>query len=157
MEPKGDIAIIGLAVMGQNLAFNMDDHGFSVVVYNREDEFAVNIEKCVKKGKHIIGAHTIEQMTASLKTPRKIMVMVQAGIAIDQIIEQLLPHCSRGDCIIDGGNSHFTDTIRRAKYLEEKGLRYIGTVTLRRCRMPLRRHSCSKIQSLYLFLRRQPQ
>jgi 6-phosphogluconate dehydrogenase len=127
MEQKGDIAIVGLAVMGQNLILNMDDHGYTVVAYNRDDEFAVNIDKCVKKGKRVIGAHTIEEMIAALKTPRKIFIMVQAGKAIDQIIEQLLPHCSPGDCIIDGGNSHFTDTIRRARYLEEKGLLYVGT------------------------------
>jgi 6-phosphogluconate dehydrogenase len=127
MAQKGDIAMVGLAVMGQNLAFNMDDHGFSVVVYNRDDEFVANIEKCVKQGKRIIGARTVEEMMAALKTPRTIMIMVQAGKAIDQIIEQLLPHCTKGDCIVDGGNSHFTDTIRRTKYLEEKGLRYIGT------------------------------
>ena len=127
MDNKGDIAVIGLAVMGQNLLLNMDEHGYSVVAYNREDEFAGNIEKCVKQGKKVIGAHSIKEMTDKLKTPRKILIMVQAGKAIDQIIEQLLPHCSPGDCIIDGGNSHFTDTIRRAKYLEEKGLLYIGT------------------------------
>jgi 6-phosphogluconate dehydrogenase len=127
MEQKGDIAMVGLAVMGQNLILNMDDHGYSVVAYNRKDEFAGNIEKVVTMGKRVIGAHTIEEMMAKLKTPRKIMIMVQAGKAIDQIIEQLLPHCSKGDCIIDGGNSHFTDTIRRAAYLEEKGLLYIGT------------------------------
>jgi 6-phosphogluconate dehydrogenase len=127
MDKKGDIAVVGLAVMGQNLALNMDDHGFSVVAFNRDDEFAPNIEKCVTMGNHVIGAHTIEEMISSLKTPRKIFIMVQAGKAIDQIIEQLLPHLSPGDCIIDGGNSHFTDTIRRTAYLEEKGFLYIGT------------------------------
>jgi len=127
MDQQGDIAVIGLAVMGQNLILNMDDHGYSVVAYNREDEFAGNIEKCVKQGKKVLGAHSIKEMIDKLKTPRKILIMVQAGKAIDQIIEQLLPHCSPGDCIIDGGNSHFTDTIRRTKHLEEKGLLYIGT------------------------------
>ncbi len=127
MEKRGDIAVVGLAVMGQNLILNMDDHGYSAVAYNRDDEFAVNIEKCVSMGKNVIGAHTIEEMISTLKIPRKIFIMVQAGKAIDQIIEQLLPHLSPGDCIIDGGNSHFTDTIRRTKYLEEKGLLYIGT------------------------------
>ena len=127
MKQQGDIAVVGLAVMGQNLLLNMDEHGYTVVAYNRDDEFAGNIEKCVKMGKRVIGAHTIEEMTAALKTPRKILIMVQAGKAIDQIIEQLLPHLAPGDCIIDGGNSHFTDTIRRAKYLEEKGLLYVGT------------------------------
>jgi 6-phosphogluconate dehydrogenase len=127
MDKKGDIAMVGLAVMGQNLILNMDDHGYTVVAYNRKDEFVDNIEKCVKQGKRVIGAHSIEEMVGQLKTPRRIMIMVQAGKAIDQIIEQLLPYCSPGDCIIDGGNSHFTDTIRRTKYLEGKGLCYIGT------------------------------
>jgi 6-phosphogluconate dehydrogenase len=127
MAKQGDIAVVGLAVMGQNLILNMDDHGYSVVAYNRDDEFAANVEKCVKMGKQVIGAHTIEEMIGKLKTPRKIFIMVQAGKAIDQIIEQLLPHLSSGDCVIDGGNSHFTDTIRRTKYLEEKGFLYIGT------------------------------
>ena len=126
MAKQGDIAVVGLAVMGQNLILNMDDHGFAVVAYNRDDEFAANIEKCVKMGKQVIGAHTIEEMMSNLKTPRKIFIMVQAGKAIDQIIEQLLPYLSPGDCVIDGGNSHFTDTIRRAKYLEEKGFLYVG-------------------------------
>ena len=127
MEQKGDIAVVGLGVMGQNLLLNMDDHGYSVVAYNRQDEFAENIEKVVAMGRNVLGAHTIEEMAAKLKTPRKIMIMVQAGKAVDQIIEQLIPHCSPGDCIIDGGNSHFTDTIRRTKYVEGKGLLYIGT------------------------------
>jgi 6-phosphogluconate dehydrogenase len=127
MERKGDIAVVGLAVMGQNLIFNMDDHGFTVVAYNRKDEFAGNIEKCVKQGKRVIGSHSIEEMIGHLKMPRKILIMVQAGKAVDQIIEQLLPYCSAGDCIIDGGNSHFSDTIRRTKYVEDKGLLYIGT------------------------------
>jgi 6-phosphogluconate dehydrogenase len=127
MEPRGDIAMVGLAVMGQNLIFNMDDHGITVVAYNRDDEFAENVDKCVKQGKHVLGAHTVEDMMALLKRPRKIMIMVKAGSAIDAVIDSVLPHCSPGDCIIDGGNSHFTDTIRRAKRLEEKGCLYIGT------------------------------
>ncbi|MBN1128677.1 MAG: decarboxylating NADP(+)-dependent phosphogluconate dehydrogenase [Chitinispirillaceae bacterium] len=127
VENKGDIGMVGLAVMGQNLILNMDDHGYGVVAYNRDDEFVGNIDKVVNMGKKVLGVRTIEEMMGKLKTPRKIMIMVQAGKAIDQIIEQLLPHCSPGDCIIDGGNSHFTDTIRRTSYLEEKGLLYVGT------------------------------
>jgi 6-phosphogluconate dehydrogenase len=127
MEPRGDIAMVGLAVMGQNLIFNMDDHGFTVVAYNRNDEFEANIDKCVKQGKHVLGAHTVEEMMTLLKRPRKIMIMVKAGKAIDAVIDSLLPHCSPGDCIIDGGNSHFTDTIRRTKLVEAKGCLYIGT------------------------------
>jgi 6-phosphogluconate dehydrogenase len=127
MEPRGDIAMVGLAVMGQNLIFNMDDHGYTVVAYNRDDEFAGNVEKCVEQGKRVLGAHTVEEMMSQLKRPRKIMIMVKAGGAVDAVIDSILPHCSPGDCIIDGGNSHFTDTIRRTKRLEEKGCWFIGT------------------------------
>ncbi|MCX7725307.1 MAG: decarboxylating NADP(+)-dependent phosphogluconate dehydrogenase [Chitinispirillaceae bacterium] len=127
MERKGDIGIVGLAVMGQNLVLNIDDHGFCPVAYNRDDEYAVNIDKCVKMGKRVIGAHTLQELLDNLKLPRKILIMVQAGKAVDAVIEQLLPYLSKGDCIIDGGNSHFTDTIRRTKYLEEKGFLFIGT------------------------------
>jgi 6-phosphogluconate dehydrogenase len=127
MEPHGDIAMVGLAVMGQNLIFNMDDHGFTVVAYNRNDEFAGNIDKCVKQGKRVIGAHSIEDMMRFLKRPRKIMIMVKAGKAVDAVIESLLPHLEKGDCVIDGGNSHFTDTIRRVRLFEEKGLLFVGT------------------------------
>ena len=127
MDKKGDIAVVGLAVMGQNLILNMDDHGFNVVAYNRADEFAENIDKVVAAGKNVIGARTIEEMVGKLATPRKIMIMVQAGKAVDMIIEQLLPYLSPGDCVIDGGNSHFTDTIRRAGFLEEKGMLFVGT------------------------------
>jgi 6-phosphogluconate dehydrogenase len=127
MEPRGDIAMVGLAVMGQNLIFNMDDHGYTVVAYNRDDEFAGNVEKCVKQGKRVLGAHTVDEMMSQLKRPRKIMIMVKAGGAVDAVIDSLLPHCSPGDCIIDGGNSHFTDTIRRTKRVVEKGCWFIGT------------------------------
>jgi 6-phosphogluconate dehydrogenase len=127
MSQHGDIAMVGLAVMGQNLIFNMDDHGFTVVAYNRNDEFAGNIDKCVKQGRHVLGAHSVEEMMALLKRPRKIMIMVKAGGPVDATIESLLPYCAPGDCIIDGGNSHFTDTIRRTKRVEEKGCCYIGT------------------------------
>ncbi|MBN1307153.1 MAG: decarboxylating NADP(+)-dependent phosphogluconate dehydrogenase [Chitinispirillaceae bacterium] len=127
MEKKGDIAVIGLAVMGQNLILNMNDHGYTVVAHNRTvskvDEFLDN----AAKGTKVIGAHSIEETVGLLKMPRKIMLMVKAGEAVDQGIEKLLPHLSPGDCIIDGGNSHFTDTIRRTTCLEEKGFLYIGT------------------------------
>jgi len=127
MEPKGDIALIGLAVMGQNLILNMNDHGFTVVAYNRTvakvDEF---LEK-EAKGTKVIGAHSIPEMVSLLKKPRRVMLMVKAGSAVDDFIEQLLPHLEPGDIIIDGGNSLFEDTNRRVKYLESKGLLYIGT------------------------------
>jgi 6-phosphogluconate dehydrogenase len=128
MEPKGDIALIGLAVMGQNLILNMADHGYTVVAYNRTvskvDEFLNDQAKGHDK---VLGAHSIEEMIGLLKKPRKIMLMVKAGKPVDEFIETLLPHLEPGDLIIDGGNSHFPDTTRRAKYLEGKGLLFIGT------------------------------
>jgi 6-phosphogluconate dehydrogenase len=128
MEQTADIALIGLAVMGQNLILNMNDHGYTVVAFNRTtskvDEF---LNDAAKGRKTIIGAHSIEEMIGHLKRPRKIMLMVKAGQAVDDFIELLLPHLEPGDLIIDGGNSHFPDTIRRTKYLESKGLLYIGT------------------------------
>ena len=126
-EPVADIALIGLAVMGQNLVLNMDDHGFTVAVYNRTvskvDEFLAN----EAKGTKIVGAHSIPELVKLLKRPRRVMMLVKAGKAVDDFIEQLLPHLEPGDIIIDGGNSHFPDTIRRTAYVESKGLLYIGT------------------------------
>lgn len=126
-EPQGDIAVIGLAVMGQNLILNMNDHGFTVVAFNRTvskvDEFLAN----EAKGTKVIGAQTVEEMVANLKRPRRIMLMVKAGDPVDETIEHVLPHLEAGDIIIDGGNSLFTDTIRRVKYVESKGFLYIGT------------------------------
>ena len=126
MEPKADIALIGLAVMGQNLILNMNDHGFVVVAYNRTvskvDEFIAN----EAKGTNVIGAHSIQEMVGLLKRPRRVMMLVKAGVAVDEFIEQLLPYLENGDIIIDGGNSLFTDTIRRTKYLESKGLLFVG-------------------------------
>src|SRR5664279_2667912 len=128
MEQTADIALIGLAVMGQNLILNMNDHGYTVVAYNRTvskvDEF---LNDAAKGRKTVIGAHSIEEMVALLKRPRKIMLMVKAGKAVDDFIEQGLPLLEPGDLIIDGGNSHFPDTIRRTKYLESKGMLYVWT------------------------------
>jgi 6-phosphogluconate dehydrogenase len=127
METQADIAVIGLAVMGQNLILNMNDHGFTVVAYNRTvakvDEFLAK----EAKGTNVVGAHSIEEMVAKLKKPRRVMLMVKAGKPVDEFIEQVLPHLEKGDIIIDGGNSLFDDTNRRTKYLEEKGLLFIGT------------------------------
>ncbi len=127
MEPKADIALIGLAVMGQNLILNMNDHGFTVVAYNRTtskvDDFIAN----EAKGTNVIGAHSIEEMVKLLKRPRRIMLMVKAGKAVDEFIDQIIPFLEPGDIIIDGGNSLFDDTSRRVKYVESKGLLYIGT------------------------------
>ncbi len=128
MEQTADIALIGLAVMGQNLILNMSDHGFTVAAYNRTvskvDEF---LNDAAKGHANVIGAHSIEEMIQLLKRPRKIMLMVKAGKPVDDFIELLLPHLEPGDLIIDGGNSYFPDTIRRTKYLESKGLLFVGT------------------------------
>src|SRR5579864_6314312 len=128
MEGKADIALIGLAVMGQNLILNMNDHGYTVVAYNRTvskvDEF---LNDAAKGRTTIIGAHSVEEMARLLKRPRKVMLMVKAGKPVDDFIEMLLPHLEAGDLIIDGGNSHFPDSIRRTKYLESKGLLFCGT------------------------------
>jgi 6-phosphogluconate dehydrogenase len=127
MEPKADIAVIGLAVMGQNLILNMNDHGFTVVAYNRTlskvDDFLAN----EANGTNVLGAHSLQEMAALLKKPRRVMLMVKAGRAVDEFIEQLLGVLEPGDIIIDGGNSLFEDTIRRTQYVESKGLLYIGT------------------------------
>lgn len=127
MEPTGDIALIGLAVMGQNLILNMNDHGYTVVAYNRTVEKVNDFLAKEAKGTNVIGATSIEDMVAKLKRPRRIMLMVKAGKPVDEFIEQLIPHLEAGDIIIDGGNSLFDDTNRRVKYLESKGLLYIGT------------------------------
>jgi len=128
MEPTADIALIGLAVMGQNLILNMNDHGYTVVAFNRTtskvDDF---LNDAAKGRKTIIGAHSFEEMIQHLKRPRKVMLMVKAGKPVDEFIEHLLPYLEPGDLIIDGGNSHFPDTIRRTQYLESKGLLFIGT------------------------------
>jgi 6-phosphogluconate dehydrogenase len=127
MEQQADIALIGLAVMGQNLILNMNDHGFTVVAYNRTLEKVDHFLANEAKGTKVLGAHSIPEMVAQLKKPRRVMLMVKAGKPVDEFIEQLLPVLEPGDIIIDGGNSLFEDTIRRAKYVESKGLLYIGT------------------------------
>jgi len=126
-ENKADIGLIGLAVMGENLVLNMESHGFTVAVFNRTIEKVKNFINGRGKGKNIIPAYSIEELTSNLKSPRKIMLMVKAGTPVDDFIELLIPHLGKGDIIIDGGNSHFPDTTRRTKYLEGKGLLYIGT------------------------------
>ena len=127
MEPKADIALIGLAVMGQNLILNMNDHSFTVVAYNRTVEKVDHFLANEARGTKVLGAHSIPEMVAQLKKPRRVMLMVKAGKPVDEFIEHLLPVLEPGDIIIDGGNSLFEDTIRRAKYVESKGLLYIGT------------------------------
>jgi 6-phosphogluconate dehydrogenase len=126
-EPVCDIGLIGLAVMGQNLVLNMNDHGFKVAVFNRTvskvDDFIAN----EAKGTQVVGAHSVEELAGMLKRPRRIMLMVKAGETVDQMIDHILPHLEAGDIIIDGGNSLFTDSNRRTKMLAEKGILFIGT------------------------------
>lgn len=124
---KADIGLVGLAVMGENLVMNMESKGFTVAVYNRTTEKVKKFVEGRAAGKNIIGAYSIEELVENLEKPRKIMMMVKAGAAVDQLIDQLIPHLEAGDILIDGGNSHFPDTIRRTQYVESKGLLYIGT------------------------------
>ncbi len=124
---KADIGLIGLAVMGENLVMNMESKGFTVAVYNRTTSKVTDFIEGRAKGKNIVGAYSIEELVDKLEKPRKVMLMVKAGAPVDAFIDQLIPHLDAGDIIIDGGNSHFPDTIRRCKYVEEKGLLYIGT------------------------------
>ena len=124
---KNDIGLIGLAVMGENLVLNMEKNGFAVSVYNRTLEKVDRFILGRAKGKNITGCHSIEELVVSLRKPRKIMLMVKAGKPVDEYIEKLLPHLEEGDIIIDGGNSHFPDTMRRTAYAESQGLAYIGT------------------------------
>ena len=122
-----DIGLIGLAVMGQNLVLNMNDHGYKVAVFNRTvskvDDF-INNEAT---GTQVVGAHSMAEFVQLLKPPRRVMLMVKAGDAVDKMIEDILPHLEKGDIIIDGGNSHWPDSTRRTKYLAEKGILFIGT------------------------------
>src|ERR1039458_9033648 len=127
MEPQADIALIGLAVMGQNLILNMNDHGFTVVAFNRTVEKVDHFLANEAKGTKVLGAHSLQEMVAKLKKPRRVMMLVKAGKAVDEFIEHLLPLLEPGDIIIDGGNSLFEDTVRRVKYVESKGLLYVGT------------------------------
>jgi 6-phosphogluconate dehydrogenase len=124
---KADIGLIGLAVMGENLILNMESKGFTVACYNRTVSKVDNFINDRAKGKNIIGCRSIEELAENLSKPRKVMLMVKAGQAVDDFIDKLLPHLEDGDIIIDGGNSHFPDTIRRTKYVEGKGKLYIGT------------------------------
>src|SRR5690348_2341385 len=126
-EPSCDIGLIGLAVMGQNLVLNMNDHGFKVAVFNRTvskvDDFVAN----EAKGTQVVGAHSIEELASLLKRPRRVMLMVKAGTTVDQMIDQVATHLDAGDIIIDGGNSLFSDSTRRTRDLAAKGILFIGT------------------------------
>lgn len=123
---SADIGLIGLAVMGQNLVMNMNDHGYTVAVFNRTTSKVDDFLAGPAKGSKVVGTHTLEQFVKSLKRPRKIMLMVKAGEAVDEFIQSLLPFLEKGDLIIDGGNSLFTDTTRRVDELQAKGILYIG-------------------------------
>ena len=124
---KADIGMIGLAVMGENLVMNMESKGFTVAVFNRTTEVVDKFVSGRAAGKNIIGTHSLEELVDSLEKPRRIMMMIKAGAPVDGMIDKLLPLLDDGDVIIDGGNSHFPDTIRRTKYVESKGKLYIGT------------------------------
>ena len=127
MDAKADIGLIGLAVMGQNLVLNMDDHDFNVAVYNRTTSKMTDFVAGPASDTNVEGFEDLEDMIAALEKPRRVMLMVKAGSAVDKVIEQLLPMLDEGDIIIDGGNANHHDSIRHAEELEAKGLRYIGT------------------------------
>ncbi|CAG7851637.1 6-phosphogluconate dehydrogenase, decarboxylating 1 [Serendipita indica DSM 11827] len=122
-----DIGLIGLAVMGQNLILNMNDKGFTVCAFNRTTSKVDHFLQNEAKGTKVIGAYSVEELCAKLKKPRRIILLVKAGSAVDDFIKALIPHLEQGDIIIDGGNSHFPDSIRRAKELEAKGLLFVGS------------------------------
>ena len=124
---KADIGLIGLAVMGENLVMNMESKGFTVSVFNRNTEKVTKFVKGRAAGKNIIGTYSLSELVASLERPRKVFMMVKAGSAVDELIEQLLPLLDKGDILIDGGNSHFLDTARRCDHVEQQGKLYIGT------------------------------
>ncbi|MEM7797629.1 MAG: decarboxylating NADP(+)-dependent phosphogluconate dehydrogenase [Chloroflexota bacterium] len=127
MAGSADIGLIGLAVMGQNLVLNMNDHGYTVAVYNRTTEKVERFINNEAAGTQVIGTYSLEELIGALKKPRRVMMMVKAGRAVDAVIDQLIPLLDEGDIIIDGGNSLYTDSIRRTKKVEEAGLLYIGT------------------------------
>ena len=127
MKKLSDIGLIGLAVMGENLVLNMESKGFQVSVFNRHTQKVDNFLAGRAKGKNIIGTHSIEELISSLQRPRKVMLMIKAGDAVDEMIDTLIPNLEPGDIIIDGGNTHFPDTNRRTAFVESKGLLYIGT------------------------------
>ena len=125
--PEADIGLIGLAVMGENLVLNMANHGFTVAVYNRTTSRVDDFIAGRAAGKSIIGTHSVEELVSKLERPRKVMLMVKAGVVVDKVIESMLPFLEPGDIVIDGGNSEFPDSTRRTEELAEKGLLFIGT------------------------------
>ena len=127
IQPVSDIGLIGLAVMGENLVLNMESKGFYVSVFNRTVSKVDHFLENRGKGKNIYGAGSLEALVSSLKSPRKVFLMVKAGRPVEDYIDRLIPLLDKGDIIIDGGNTHFSDTARRTAYVESKGLLYIGT------------------------------
>ncbi len=127
MPEKCDFGLIGLAVMGENLALNVESHGYSIAVYNRTTEKVDELIAGRAAGKNFVGCHSLEELVDRLATPRKVMLLVKAGPAVDAIIEQLIPLLSPGDVIIDGGNTHYADTERRTRQVEQAGLLYVGS------------------------------
>jgi len=125
--PTADIGLIGLAVMGENLVLNMESHGFTVAVFNRTTSKVDHFLSGRGQGKKLVGAHTVQELVAALKRPRKIMIMVKAGPAVDDVINELVPLLEPGDILIDGGNTHYPDTTRRTRELKDKGILFVGT------------------------------
>ena len=126
-EQEADFGLIGLAVMGQNLVLNINDHGWKVVVFNRTVSKVDDFLKGPAKGTQVVGSHSLEEFFKKLKRPRKVMFMVKAGPAVDALIDECLPFLEKGDIVIDGGNSHYPDSERRCKTLQEKGILFVGT------------------------------
>jgi 6-phosphogluconate dehydrogenase len=124
---QADIGLIGLAVMGQNLVLNMNDHGYRVAVFNRTTAKVDEFLAAPAAGTQVVGTHSVAELVAALDRPRKVMLMVRAGSVVDDLIAQLLPHLAPGDCIIDGGNSHYPDSMRRTHELAERGILFVGT------------------------------
>ena len=127
MAEKCDMGLIGLAVMGENLALNIESRGYHIAVFNRTTSKVDDLIKGRAQGKNFVGCHSLEELVESLASPRKVLIMVKAGPAVDTLIDTLIPLLSPGDVIIDGGNTHFSETERRTKHVESKGLLYIGT------------------------------
>jgi 6-phosphogluconate dehydrogenase len=127
MSAQADIGLVGLAVMGENLILNMESHGYTVACYNRTTSKVDDFVNGRAKGKNIIGCHSVEELVSSLKSPRRIMIMVKAGKPVDLTIDAFVPHLDKGDIIIDGGNSEWDDSIRRTRELADKGILFIGT------------------------------
>jgi 6-phosphogluconate dehydrogenase len=127
MSDLCDFGLIGLAVMGENLALNVESRGYRVAAFNRTTEKVDQLINGRAKGKNFVGCHSVETFVKSIKRPRKIMMLVKAGPAVDQFIDQLMPLLHPGDILIDGGNTHFIDTERRTQYVEDKGFLYVGS------------------------------